>query len=266
MAQAQAISSLEGADAFQAPQPAPAAVGYAVSLAMVVGAGVIAFVVEHIVSAPNLSLVFVLPVVIAAAAYGWGPALTAALAGVGTFDFFFLEPRLTFTVTQPTDIWAMALLLLVAAIVSTVGAQSRQRALAAQRAADEAEALRGLAHVVISQGDHATLLAAAAAALTAIFDAPAVILEDLDGKLTEVASERGARPAPDDLEAARWVAANGRPSRSETYPFDRSAYDFWPAALAGNRILVLGVRGGSRRPAPDGAIEMVAGYLAASGG
>src|SRR5512141_3501690 len=75
-------------------------VSYLASLTMVGAAGVVAFVVEHIVQASNLSLVFVLPVVIAAAAFGWGPSLTAAVAGVAVFDFFFIEPRFTFVVAS----------------------------------------------------------------------------------------------------------------------------------------------------------------------
>lgn len=239
--------------------------GYAVSLALVAASVMIAFIVEHTVSTPNLSLVFVLPVVIAAAAYGWGPSLTAVVAGVGAFDFFFLEPRLTFTVAQPTDVWAMILLLVVAAIVSTVAARSRREALAARKAAKEAEALHRLAYAVTHHESQAVLLSRAVAAMSVIFDAPAVILEDRGGGVIQVAACGDVQLNADEKEAATWVAHNAQPSHADAYPFDRSIYDFWPAALSGERLLVLGVRGEKGRALPSRPIEMVAGYLAAGG-
>src|SRR6185369_17026550 len=126
-----------------------AAIGYVSSLVLVAAATVAAFVVDQLVQTPNLSLVFVLPVIIAALSFGWGPALVSALIGVAVFDFLFVEPRMSFQVANPTDLWALALLLLVAAIASTVGAQSRRRAVEARRAATQAEALRALAHAII---------------------------------------------------------------------------------------------------------------------
>jgi two-component system sensor histidine kinase KdpD len=120
------------------PAGTSALVGYGAGLALVAAATIIAFVVDHLVQAPNLSLVFVLPVTVAALSFGWGPALVSALVSVAVFDFLFVEPRMSFQVASPTDLWALALLLLVAAIASTVGAQSRRRAVEARRAAIQA--------------------------------------------------------------------------------------------------------------------------------
>jgi K+-sensing histidine kinase KdpD len=238
--------------------------GYAVALGMVAAAGLIAFVVEHLAPQPNLSLVFVLPVIAAAAAYGWGPSLLSALAGVAVFDFFFIEPRMTFQVASPGDLWAMGLLLVVAAIVSTVAAESRRRLLAAERAAEQAEALHGLARATINAAPPAALLRAAAAALSRSFGSPAVVLEARSSGLAPLAAEMGAQPSPEDLDAAAWVAANDRPTRAGTYPFDQSDFDFWPAVTAGGRRLVLGVQFRARPAKPETQIELIAGYLAES--
>src|SRR5271154_1858389 len=66
---------------------------YAVSLLFVAVATGFAFIVERLVGAPNLTLIFVLPVIAAATAFGWGPSLVATVASVLAFDFFFTEPR-----------------------------------------------------------------------------------------------------------------------------------------------------------------------------
>src|SRR5476649_2238775 len=87
------------AEAGAANATANLVVGYGVSLGLV-GVAVAAFIVENIVPAPNLALVFVLPVLVAAVSFGWGPALVSALAAVATFDFFFVAPRFSLRVTS----------------------------------------------------------------------------------------------------------------------------------------------------------------------
>jgi len=240
-----------------------AAIGYVSSLVLVAAATVAAFVVDQLVQTPNLSLVFVLPVIIAALSFGWGPALVSALIGVAVFDFLFVEPRMSFQVANPTDLWALALLLLVAAIASTVGAQSRRRAVEARRAATQAEALHDLAHAIVKAEPGHDLVQIAVKSLGRIFDAPAVILAEKSGKLWMAASSGGANLSTADQEAAQWTLANHQPTRAETYPFDQAAFDFWPVA---SRRLVLGVKfagGADGRPdAPDRLVDLVAGYLA----
>jgi K+-sensing histidine kinase KdpD len=244
------------------------ALGYGLSVLLVAAAGLVAFVVDHIASTPNLSLIFVLPVIVAALSFGWGPALISAMLSVAIDDFFFIEPRFTFRVASPSDVWALALLLLVAAIASTVGAQSRGRALAARRAARQAEALHGLAHAVIEAEPTSALLKIAATALSQIFDAPAVVLAEKAGKLRPAAANAGATLSAADQEAAHWALANDKPTRGETYPFDQAGFDFWPVQTPANHRLVLGVKlvglSGGRPKDPSRQVELVAAYLAAA--
>ena len=56
----------------------PVLFGYGAAALAVAFATLAAVLVEQQFPAPNLSLVFVLPVVFAATAFGWGPALAAA--------------------------------------------------------------------------------------------------------------------------------------------------------------------------------------------
>lgn len=244
--------------------------GYAAGAAMVAAAGLAAFVVDHIVQASNLSLVFVVPVIVAAVSFGWGPALFSALLSVAVFDFFFVEPRMSFQVARPTDLWALGLLLLVAAISSTVAAESRRRALAASQAAAQAEALHALAHAIIRDEPYSAVVGLAAQSLGAIFNAPAVVLREDAGKLGVAASSGGAQVAAADLDAAQWALANDKATRAEAYPFDQSTFDFWPVQSPASGRLVLGVklsgRSEGRPAAPERHVELVAAYLAASAG
>jgi two-component system sensor histidine kinase KdpD len=245
--------------------PTSTVAAYVFSLAGVAAAALLAFVVDHLVQTPNLTLVFVVPVIMAALSFGWGPALFSAVLSVALFDFLFVEPRMSLQVASPTDIWALALLLAVAAIASTVAAQSRRRALEAQRAAEQSEALRALAHAIIAPGAKQDLMQIAATSLGRIFDAPAVVLAERSGALRPAGTSGGAKLSAQEHEAAQWALANGKPTRAESYPFDAAAFDFWPLRT---QRLVLGVkfagRGEGRPAASERHIELVAAYLAAA--
>jgi len=247
--------------------PLPIAAQYALSLLMVALATGLAFIVGQVMAAPNLTLIFVLPVVVAATLFGWGPSLIAVGAGVLAFDFFFTAPRYSLRIASPSDLWATGLLLVIAAIVSTLGAASRLRALEARRAAEQAQALQSLAHLVIASRPFAEILTAAANALSQIFRSPAVIFMSQSGALRFVASTAGAKITSAEADAARGAVETNLPARAQTYPYDRSAFDFWPVAL-GDGVCVIGLdftHAGRERPAkPERFVEIVGGYLAAA--
>lgn len=259
------------ADAAPAPsggasaRPPPAAWRYAIALLLVAAASALAFVAQNLIAAPNLTLIYVLPVILAGAAFGWGPALLAALTGVLAFDFFFTEPYFSFRIYSASDIWAAALLLATAAIITTVASQSRRRAVAAQRAQEQAEALQGLAQVVIEQRSRAEILEAAATALSRIFRAPSVIFVQDAAGWRRAASAGAPEITPLDEEAARGALAARLHTRAETYPYDAAEFEFWPVGAAAAGGCVLGVdftRAEADRPEkPERFIDVVAAYL-----
>lgn len=244
------------------------AIQYATTLLMVAVATLLAFVVDHIIAAPNLTLIFVLPVVVAATFFEWGPALVAAIGGVLAFDFFFTQPYYSLRISSPSDLWAAALLLVIAAIVSTVAAESRRRAIEARRAAERAAALQTLAHAVIEGRPGSEVISAAASALHRIFKAPAVVFVNRSGVLSPEATAGGPELTQAVMNAANGAMANEVRARGETYPYDLSPFDLWPIKTPGGSRLVLGVdfsRGADGRPkAPEQLVDVVAGYLAAA--
>jgi two-component system sensor histidine kinase KdpD len=241
------------------------ALGYVAGLAAVLVAAGVAFVVENIVPSADLTLVFVLPVLLIALNFGWAPALVSTVAAVAAFDFFFTEPRFSLRVDSPADLWAMGLLLVVAAIASTVAARSRHNALQAQRAADRAEALRRLAHLVTEAASAKRLQSAAAEALETIFRGPAVVLVERDGHLDPAAKAGGPTPSSIDMDAAHWAWINRLATRAGTFPFDAATFDFWPIVHGDGEGVVLGLGPGSERPADTATYtETIGAYLLAS--
>uniref|UniRef100_B0SYJ2 Putative transmembrane protein n=1 Tax=Caulobacter sp. (strain K31) TaxID=366602 RepID=B0SYJ2_CAUSK len=157
-----------------------ALLGYGVALLGVAAAALAAFLAEHLITAPNLALIFVIPVLGVAFAYGWRASLLAAVAAVLTYDYLFVTPRFSLRVGSPSDMWALLLLAIVAAVASAVAAQSRRQAARASGEADRAEALRGLARSVTEGASSAAVIVSASQALGRIFQAPVVVLVERD--------------------------------------------------------------------------------------
>jgi len=243
----------------------PAALGYLASLVMVAAATGAALAVERAVAPPNLSLVFVLPVVAAALSFGWGPAMLAAVGGAAAFNFFLIAPRYTLRVSDPANIWALALLLITAAAVSAVAAQSRRRALQAWDALGESFALQAMARAMVGAGDAQALAHACTEALARIFKAPAVVFLTEGDDLQLAAHSGGGGVTPADEDAAHWVAAARLPSRGGAYPIDGCAYDLWPVQTPKRQRAVVGVQISGReqgRPEnPERVVETVASFL-----
>lgn len=247
------------------PHRLPLWASYGLALGLVAVATSAAVVVNDIAPIPNLSLVFVLPVVIAAVSVGWGPALAAAVMGVLAYNFFLIPPLYTLRVADPANVWALFLLLVAAAIVSAVAAQARRRALEAIAAAEQAAALQGLARDLAGASDRQRIVTAGAETLCRLFQAPAVILAPGKEDLELAAAAGGATLTDADREAARWALASRLPTRGGAYPVEAASFDFWPLVTTQRAQIAIGLaisgRDQGRPEAPERGVEAVAGYL-----
>src|SRR5206468_7716406 len=68
----------------------------------------------------NVDLVFLTAVVAVAVRYGLWPSLLASVAASLCYNFFFMPPVFTFTITDPTNIAAFFFFMLIALLVSNV--------------------------------------------------------------------------------------------------------------------------------------------------
>src|SRR4051812_49264775 len=87
-------------------QPAPdlrrpaAWAAYALTAGLVALATATSAAARRHLDLPDVVLLYLLVVVIAAARFGRGPSLVAAALSMLAFDFFFIPPTLTFQVTE----------------------------------------------------------------------------------------------------------------------------------------------------------------------
>ena len=74
---------------------------------------------------PNLSVVFLLAVLLSAVSFGIWPAIYASVLSFLAFNFFFIEPLYTFTIAEPYELLALLTFLIVAVVTSALAGRVR---------------------------------------------------------------------------------------------------------------------------------------------
>lgn len=237
-------------------------VRYLASIAMTAVATIIAIAVDSKVSIPNLSLVFVIPVIIGGLGLGLGPSLCAALLGALAFNFFLTEPRYSLAIDDPSNIWAMALLFVVGLIVSGVSFTSHRRAAETSVLRKQAAVLQRYGRDVVTAGNADAIASITSQALAALFGVPAAVLL-VEGRELAIKRTGDVEPNEADLEAARSALSTGTIQRGGVYPHPLSRFDFWPVRTAEGRNAVVGLAfDADERPlAPDTHVAVVTGIL-----
>ena len=190
----------------------------------VAGALGIGRLLTEITEFPNLSVVFLLAVLLIAVSFGIWPAIFASVLSFLTFNFFFIEPLYTFTVAEPYELLALVTFLIVAVVTSALAGRVRGQA---KVSASRMRAMRRLYEFTRRLSGLAALDAVAEGAASEIHASlgrPVVVMlardEDLD--LT------AAWPPEDTLDAAamtaaRWAYSHVEPAGADTgHPADHT--------------------------------------------
>jgi two-component system sensor histidine kinase KdpD len=215
---------------------------YAEAAAATAGCAIIAWFLDPFLQTPNLGLVFLTGVLIAAVRTGLGPALFASALSFVVFNFFFTEPRHTFVVSSQADILTLSFFLLVAVVTGHLGARVRRQIETIRannkRVASLGEFSRRMAGIV-GRDDFSRVLIdylRSTVALDAI-----VLFHDYASKLVVAAGDTRGGLADADQTAAEWAYDRHEAAGRGTGTLPNSSWLFIP--LLGRKILgVLGVR------------------------
>jgi two-component system sensor histidine kinase KdpD len=113
-----------------APKPLGSSrlLGVAASVLAVAAVTAVVALLHHYVPVLSLAVLYLLAVLPIAVIWGLPYALPVAVAGMLTFEFFFLPPVHTFRIADSSNWLALAVFVVTAAVVSELAARSRRRA------------------------------------------------------------------------------------------------------------------------------------------
>ena len=168
------------------------------------------------------ALLFLLPVLLAATRGGVGPGLIAAFAGAAAYNYFLLEPRLTFRVHQLDNFISVIVLGAVAVVTSRLATRLMKREAEANeraRASAEAAALSSL----LASGPSEAALIKGVEFISARYG-QARLLDDA------AITQADAGMSSLDLSAAAWALHNGDMTGHGTETMAAADWTFVPLA------------------------------------
>jgi two-component system, OmpR family, sensor histidine kinase KdpD len=222
---------------------------YIVTLVAVAAATAIGRLIQPVVGIENTDLIFMSVVVVIAARYGLWPSLVASIVASLCYNFFFLPPIYTFTITDPTNVAAFFFFTLMAILVSNVAARVRTLAVSAMARARTTEALYAFSRKLAGVGTLDDLLWATAYQAALMLKVRVVLLLPENGSIVV----KAGYPPEDvldqaDLAAAKWAWEHNRPAGrgSDTLPGAKRL--FLPMRTGRGAIGVVGID--SDKPGP----------------
>src|SRR5262249_34784516 len=162
--------------------------------------------------------------------------------GLLVYDFFFVDPRFTFTVTKPQDLLSLFVFLLVAVLTSNLTSRVREQAEAARRRERRTATLYGFARDIAAAASVGDVLRVIVEHVARECGARTALLLPEGGRLTVRA------PHPPDVElpepergTATWVLEHNQPAGHGTDTLPGGAWLHVPLATVRGAVGVLGL-------------------------
>jgi two-component system sensor histidine kinase KdpD len=253
------VRVISGAAEEEAGPPAPRARAplraneYLLGLAFVALAGFTAKALQLLLALPDPAMVFLTGVLLTAVFCGLGPSIVAAVASLLVYDFFFVAPVYTFTVTKPQDVLSLLVFLVVAVLTSNLMTRIRDQAETARRREARTAALYAFSRQLAAAVGIDDLLPTVARHVADQFQATVVVSLPEGGRLvaregypvgTELSVPEGA--------AATWVWEHDQPAGRGTDTLPGGEWLHVPLNTARGAVGVLSLR----LPAPGGVMPL----------
>ncbi|ARQ12909.1 sensor histidine kinase KdpD (plasmid) [Rhizobium etli] len=163
----------------------------------------VSIVLDQVLDVRNLALVFLMAVLTSAVLHGLRPALYSCILGALSFNFFFLPPRYTLTISDPESVLAFFFFLGVAIIASNLTATVQRQAAAARQRARTTEDLYLFSKKLAGTGTLDDVLWATAFQLASMLKVRVVLLLPEEGSI----AVKAGYPPDDTLDDADIAAA-----------------------------------------------------------
>ncbi len=193
------------------------------------------------IEATNLVMVYLLAVVFAAVYLGRGPAIFASLVGVLAFDFLFVDPYFTFTVSDTEYLITFIGLFLVGVVISQLTARASEQAEAARQREAETAELYDLSRDLASSADVESILSVLQKHLERTFSRNIAVLLPEGSRLAARVISANMNLSDEELVVADWVYRNAEPAGRHTNTLPAAQLRYLPLKTSKGVVGVLGV-------------------------
>jgi two-component system, OmpR family, sensor histidine kinase KdpD len=195
-----------------APKPVLSTRALMESVALTFAATAAAYPLDAFIGVNNLSLVFLAGVLISALTRGLWSGLITGIISALAYNWFYTDPRYTFTVADPENVLAIIAFSGAAILVSLLASRAREQTQSARAEAKSSRELYGLAKGLASVATEDEVAQTLAAYAARSFDAECAVFARVGlNDLRLAGTAPGAASLNDaDMAAARWTADKGQ--------------------------------------------------------
>ncbi len=221
-----------------------AASHYARSLGLVLAATTLSVPLRSRIEPVNLVMVYLAAVVVSAIFLGFGPSIVTSVAGVLAFDFFCVQPYLSFAVKNTQYALTLVGLLGVGVIISTLTERLRmQGELYRQKEGETSTLYHMSTEMNAAIGSESIAAVLVQSVKEAVGCEAVVLLPAVYGKPGLVEHPGGLGTlSQEEAEVAYWSYSNGRPAGAGTDQAPLSAWRFVPLRTQSGITGVLAAR------------------------
>lgn len=210
----------------------------ALSFAATAAAAAAGWLLERFAGLEDLSMVFIVAVVLVASRTRMAAAVIAATLCFVAYNFFFIEPRFTFYIGASQGVATVFLFLVAALVAGRLASRLRAQVVALRAANAHATALQALGRQLASAADVGQVVEAGRLALQRYIDGDA-LLQLGDGPLS---SDAGFAVNDKDRAAADWARKHGQPAGRFTDTMVQADWWFLPLMIEAKAAGVVGLR------------------------
>jgi len=207
-----------------------------------VATGVSFFIYQYMALA-NVSVCFLVAVMLVAMKLGRGPGIFASVTSFLSFNYFFVEPRFSLTIDDPQFILTIFFFLIAAIFVSNLASRVQQQMDAAKVSGRRTANLYEFSRKIAAAATRDDVLWAVVHHVAATIHGKSLVLQPEDGRLSIAAGYPPEDQIGDkDAAAADWAWTNGRPAGRGSTTLPTSDWLFLPLRTARGPVGVIGIQ------------------------
>jgi len=215
---------------------------YLLSAGIISLVSLICYSLSSILGYQTIALIFLLVVCLMPLILGPGPVLLAAALSPMIWNYFFVPPKFTLTISRTEDVLTFIMFFIVAYVTGVLTTRVRQRERTVRQREERAVALYNLANDLSAANNIDEAATGAVKNLVKVFNADAVIfIQDENGKdIKQIVTNELEKISEKELSVAQWIYTNGKRAGRFTDSLTSSDYVFYPLK---NQRGIFGVAG-----------------------